>query len=238
MLTPAADTRAADWIVAALTTFAKSVESLVPAGFEAYVRVFHPATRYGDPVEDLSRWTPVRWREIAGATGRTAHAGMQLPNLTGAWARNAPGLFDREPGEGSLPESEIDPLVSVLARHTQTPDRCWFASWEGWGRGIRGDVAAAPKFQVPHRGYHLLQGEIAAAAESLVTFHLQTASIWWPDDRAWCVATEVDLNTTFVGCSRACAAALVESAGLEAFEVDPTWYFNDDQLNPAPPRRG
>ena len=42
-LMAAADARAADWIVEALRTFAESVTSLVPGGFEAYVRVFHPA---------------------------------------------------------------------------------------------------------------------------------------------------------------------------------------------------
>src|SRR5581483_9643633 len=42
-LVAAANAGPAEWLVAALTTFAESVLSLVPSGFAAYVRIFHPA---------------------------------------------------------------------------------------------------------------------------------------------------------------------------------------------------
>jgi hypothetical protein len=40
-----------------------------------------------------------------------------------------PGL----PAEGTLPLDTAIALADVLARHTATPDRCWFAVWEGFG---------------------------------------------------------------------------------------------------------
>ena len=100
-LAPAAATGAADWIVAALRDFAKSVLSLVPGGFSAYVRVFHPAYRGAWPEQ-----TPVRWAEIAAASEKRCHPGMQLPALTGsveALHRSQPGVFDQPPRAGSLP---------------------------------------------------------------------------------------------------------------------------------------
>ena len=44
----------------------------------------------------------------------------------------------------------------------------------------------------------------------------QSANLWWPDDRAWFVATDVDLMTTYVGGSAACIADLLAADGLEA----------------------
>ena len=42
--------------------------------------------------------------------------------------------------------------------------------------------------------------------------------MWWPEDRLWFVATEIDFDSTLVACTRACANALLRSE-LEAMEV-------------------
>src|SRR5262249_28153245 len=91
----------AAWVVEGLRGFAESVLSLVPEGFGAYARIFHPAWTY-----ELE--TPVLWRDIARANGRTAHRMMQWPSITGSYSLCAgngqPGVWEREPGAGSLPE--------------------------------------------------------------------------------------------------------------------------------------
>jgi len=130
-----------------------------------------------------------------------------------------PGVFDDGPVAGSLPRDEIELIVPLLAAHTATPDACWFASWEGWG-DIRADVASAPKFDAL-RTYHLLSGPIEAATESVTVHTDQSASVWWPDDRAWCVATEIDFDTTYIGCDEACRREVLRFPGIEAFVVDP-----------------
>jgi hypothetical protein len=218
-LSPAMDTSAADWVVAGLGDFGKSVVSLVPSGFSAYVRVFHPATRGPWPEPE-----PVRWTEIAAANGTQAHAEMQLPALTGSFefANNPqPGVFDQPPLDGSLPSDLAAQLSAALAAHTTTPDRCWFAVWHGFG-DTRADVRAAPTFQVPAREYHLLQGPAVGITESVTdTPREQSPNIWWPDDHAWCVATEIDLNTTYVGCDDACRDAILALPGVEALVIDP-----------------
>ena len=34
-------------------------------------------------------------------------------------------------------------------------------------------------------------------------------NIWWPEDHAWCVATDIDLFDTYVGGSRECIKAIL-----------------------------
>ena len=64
----------------------------------------------------------------------------------------------------------------------------------------------------------------------------QSANLWWPDDRAWFVATDIDLMTTYVGGSAACIADLVSAAGLEAavVPVDQRVTWDADTVNPLP----
>jgi hypothetical protein len=221
VLTPAADARAADWITAALTTFAKDVNSVVPGGFEAYVRVFHPARTASGLVS---------WRDLAEAHGRQAHAGMQFWHVVGRWQMAG------EPLSGSLPEALRTPVADVLVRHTATPGDCWFAFWNGFAE-TRDALRHAPAFAVPARGYFLLRGRVEEVAQGVGT---QSANIWWPDDRAWCVATEVDFNTTYIGCSAACRDDLLARADLEVYEIDPGHgiTYLSDTINPSPPLRG
>jgi hypothetical protein len=44
-------------------------------------------------------------------------------------------------------------------------------------------------------------------------------NLWWPNDRAWFVATEIDLVSTYVGGSADLVRAIVASPEIEAFEV-------------------
>jgi hypothetical protein len=229
----APDASAASWVVAGLRGFAESVLSFVPAGFETYGRVFHPAWRHEPD-------TPVSWRDIAQANGRVAHRMMQWPSITGSYRfyerANQPGVWDREPDEGALPKVAAPALVSVLARHTGTPQRCWFAAWEGWGC-LSFERDAVPAFEIPARRLLLFTGPITAVRTSLCEEpSWQSPTIWWPDDRAWCVETEVDAMTTYVGGTRECVADLTAQPDLEAMEIDHsdgvTWA--SDRINPPP----
>jgi hypothetical protein len=61
------DLSPADWIVDRIHDFGVDVGSVIPEGFDAYARLFHPAIRIEDDVE-----TVVRWSEVAEANGRTS----------------------------------------------------------------------------------------------------------------------------------------------------------------------
>jgi len=233
-LTLAQDADAAGWVIERLREFASSVVAVVPSGFEAYARVFHPARR----VEDGGQ-VAVTWREVAAANGRAAHRAMQWPGIVGAWrlvhGDRQPGLWDSEPEEGSLPVAIAVDLAAALAAYTSTPGRCWFAVWEGFGALAVPPGAAA--FNIPQRRMRLLTGPVTAASASLsLDPFRQSANLWWPDDHRWCVATEIDLDSTYVGGSRACVDAIVAHPSLEAVAVEPgdgvTWA--SDKVNPPP----
>lgn len=48
------------------------------------------------------------------------------------------------------------------------------------------------------------------------------ANLFWPGDRAWCVATEIDLDSTYVGGSVELIADLLADPRLEAFPAEVT----------------
>jgi hypothetical protein len=233
------------WIAEALRPFSEHrVGSLVPPVFEAYARVFHPAVRYPDD-ED---WLPpgevsdepdedVTWAEVAAFNGRSAHPAMEWASITGSWEfrgnDDQPGVWNDAPAEGHLPTGVAGRLAAVLGGHTTTPADCWFAVWSGFG--FSGDQDAT--LDLPAREYVLMRGPVERAAANLAKEPSeQSANLWWPDDRAWFVATDVDLMTTYVGGTTVCIADLVATEGLEvaAVPVDQRVDWTADSLNPLP----
>lgn len=237
------DVSAADWVVAAVRTFDHTVGSLVPPVFEAYARVFHPARRDGaanDVADGPGPDVEVSWAQVAAANDRRAHAGMEWVAITGSWAyhhgENQPGVWDDEPVEGSLPAAQGQVLAEVLARFTTTQRECFYAVWEGYGALALSPVAAT--MAMPSREMLLLTGPLAQAGQVSMETGVweQSPNLWWPADQTWCVATDVDLMSTYVGGSQACIDAVVAS-GLEAWEVSDRqgFTYDSDALNPVPP---
>jgi hypothetical protein len=215
--------------------FEYDVGSLLPVTLDAYARVLHPAGRgSGDDQADVS------WSEVAAANGRIAHAAMVWVAITGDWKfindGGQPGLWDRSPSTGSLPAPQASSLAGVLARFTTTPAECWFAVWDGYGDAPypRGTVALIP---MPQRPMVLLRGPLSAMHTAFSTLGWpESASLWWPDDRSWCVATDIDLMSTYVGGSAECIDAVLADQRLEAFAVtvDQTVHWQSDTLNATP----
>jgi hypothetical protein len=181
----ASDATAGQWIAEVLHPFAAGVGSIVPPGFADYVEVRHET-------------------------------------------------------EGSPPTALLASLASAGVDHTSTPDRCWFAIWDGYGwfngsadygtrarrtaigralarrhiralqrrhdaqrQRLRAEAAAIPRLQLPQRSYYLLVGPVSCAsrlhAQSVPITSSQAPNLWWPDDRAWCVASEIDLPVSYIG---------------------------------------
>ena len=233
-----------DWIVSRLAPFASGVLAIVPAGFEAYIRVLHPV-----PVPNtgpLEKQQYVTWAEVAARTGRAVHPLVQFVSIAGTRRSPLRELAGAdEPREGELEPHVLKPLCDVLAGQTSTPERCWFALWEGfgWTQGSPAvaaltsdgpsphippafppEVTDGPRFRIPQRAYFLFEGPLAAAPEMGWNspgghFLPQSPNIFWPDDRAWCVATEIDLDSTYIGGSEALAEALLAEPRLETWRV-------------------
>ena len=70
-----------------------------------------------------------------------------------------------------------------------------------------------PRFELPQRGYYLVCGPLQAAPSISEPGdrRLQVPDLWWPDDRRWFVATDTDLDWTYVGGSALFIAELIEA---------------------------
>ncbi|MGA8922654.1 MAG: hypothetical protein WB682_05860 [Candidatus Dormiibacterota bacterium] len=227
VVTPSEEVHAADWIRERVHGFAVDVGSVVPHGFDSYARIFHPA------------WAPhmieVRWSDVAASTGRTIHPEMQFHSIATPLAGHGTGHASwYEPRNGTLSAGQVRALLPLLARHTSTPDRCLFCLWDGYGYFNPGAIASfraafepegdpppppplplptQPKGRVrmPERDYMLFTGSVAQAEG-----WLEGPNLWWPDDRAWCVASEIDLPYTYVAGSGPLIAEVLANPELEA----------------------
>lgn len=232
-MTIAPDLHGTGWLTSASTPFRSGVASLVPPVFADYARVLHPA--YAD---DGQR---IRWAEIAAAHGRRLHRRAQFPSLVGTTDfENGPPMPDvwcEAPAQGSLPPVEAASIADVLGRHTSSPDRVWFGVWDGFaGSTVRERTPL--RFAIPGRALVPLVGPVGAAIRSYDEVRHQSANLWWPKDRAWFVATDIDLVSSYIGGSAAAVAELLAHPGLEALRVEPTdrigW--DADDVDPAPDR--
>lgn len=86
-------------------------------------------------------------------------------------------------------------------------------------------------------------GAVSRALETLPspseTPFYQSANLWWPEDRAWCVATEIDFVSTYVAGSQRLMDALLGCKAIEAYRVEPSdgTSYDGDAVNPKPKDR-
>jgi hypothetical protein len=234
------DVGQADWIAPRLSPWEGDyrITIHIPAGFEAYARVLHPVE---DP-DDGGRL--VRWAELAAWSGQPLRADTQFHSIALPPADpGGPPPFDGQgPREGSLWTQDARVLAAIARGWTSAPDDCWFCVWDGFGWGgvsvsavftddgqppefveepTRDPVPAAvrdgPRVRLPNREFLLYSGpaeDVTAAAD--LAGDGQCASLWWPADHAWCVATDVDQPWSYVGGPRGLVDALLADGRIEA----------------------
>lgn len=211
-----------------------AVGALVPDVFESYVRILHPATELIEG--DHSR--PVSWKEVAARTGRIAHPLMQFERIAELGDDpNAQPSWGHRPDAGDLPWEVSEPLVGRLREFTSTPQLCWFCLWDGFGGlDLITDFSRLPRVKAPGREYLLLRGPLDAMVVGIGNPQLdwhEPPQLWWPEDRTWCVATEIDLDSTYVGGSSELAAALLSAEDLEVVpaNIDDPVHVGADIIN-------
>jgi hypothetical protein len=252
-VTPSDAVEAADWIPGRLNGFAKNVGSIVPKEFEAYARIFHPAW-VGAQYPGIE----MRWSEVAAANGRIVHPEMQFHAIA-TLAPGRPGLpisWDYEPRLGLLSARQAQSLIDVLTPRTATPNDCWLCLWEGYGYNSavwmtfstsgaahEDPLPSPPQMGPPHwpelyerakrvklpgRDYILFKGSVAQAQG----WH-DGPNLWWPDDRAWCVASEIDFPYTYVAGSKALIDDILRHHDLEALpaRIEDGINANSDKIN-------
>lgn len=230
-----ADIRCADWIGPRLARFGGSVGAVVPTGFEAYARVLHPVM--------LSQGGGMlSWAEVAQRTGRQLHARAQFWRIAGRTAIDAvqSGWREGAPRAGELDRATQTELIATLAKQDArgVERECIAAVWYGRGdlRSLP-ELERAPRLQLPHREYVLFRGALGEVPELGTTEPKQlghfTPALLWAADASWCVATEVDFDSTLVGGPRSLIDAVLANKQLEAFEVQAadSLAWDGDRLN-------
>jgi hypothetical protein len=249
------DVSQADWIAPRLASWEDgyTITIVVPAGFEAYARVLHPVETpdHGDRL--------IRWAEVARWSGMPLRTDAQFHSiaLPPAAPSGPPPYGSQGPQEGSLYQPDAEVLAAIGRDWTATPEDCWFCVWDGFGWDgastfavlteeghpaevveeprqdpVPGPVRTGPRVHLPDRDYFLYQGP----AEAVVTLAGldgtwgQSPNLWWPADRAWCVASEIDLPWTYVGGPRGLIDAILADERIEALPAapdDPTGRVED-----------
>jgi hypothetical protein len=201
------DMSPAQWILGRFLPWVGVVDlrvcAVVPTGYEAYVRIFHQADERGGRVGSLDRERATSLIDILRAHTATDDCWLAI------WHGYA--FLHGSPATGMLVRWEPG-LLGWIRR-----------SWAQYRNRIKApsDLESAPTISLPAREYYLYRASIDVVPRfEFMPGDLQTPNMWWPQDRAWFVGTEIDLDSTLVACKRSCAGALLAS-GLAALEVAP-----------------
>ncbi|MGI6878992.1 hypothetical protein [Microbacterium sp. gxy059] len=208
--------------------------------------------RYGGPEE--GRLEP----ETLAAVARRLIAHTETPDagFAAIWEGWGDLLGARKPGHPSDAHFGFAPEGSP-ARYAQDPrhesllgkilhDPFWRPfRRQRWHPGVLSDeVSRGPRLELPGRGHVLFRAAPAEWTDPAWADRVpwarpgwaeqaESPSLIWPEDRAWILASEIDLDSTIVGGSADLIRALVDAPDIEAHEIAPdadlTW--DGDRIN-------
>jgi hypothetical protein len=167
--------------------------------------------------------------------------GAIIPDRFDSYVRIAHGDARRRNPPQAMPFEVLRSLCAYLAPATTTPDACVLCMWEGRRSRRKPHLIdiATPKGTTSHEGRRLSRRRYRKAGADPGSNHFLYKSpiadvptlrgypsfvspnLWWPEDRAWCVATEVDYPWTYVGGSNALISLLLQEPILNAKSVNP-----------------
>jgi hypothetical protein len=202
----AIDVSPADWVVERLWPWDRQrirIGTFAPEGFEGYARIQHPEEPAQDVIGLLPRKQLLVLRTVLEPFTRTPERCWYC-----VWA-----------GYGALSGGTMLRLVprGLLPRLRAE----WRMKREADRKAERDAELTASIPQVEGEGegpYFLFQGPLNEAALEFDNDY-RPPNIWWPDDRAWCVATGIDFSWTYVEASRVCIDRILTSPDLDTREV-------------------
>jgi hypothetical protein len=217
---PVTDVSAARWV--GIGDFGSGVRGLLPAAFDAYARILHPDPPLpGEPPPAL-------------LSALCEHLRAHTASADRCW-------FCLWEGYGWI---EGSPVIVTSGNHAGEA----FAS----PPAFEPEVINGPRVCLPGRKYILFTGPLGAALETgwrsgelLVSsyphldfdpasFDPQPPNLFWPHDRGWCVASEIDLESTYLGGPADLVSEVIADARLEAQPVQPDdpVEYSSDQIDP------
>lgn len=201
------DLRPAAAVAALLDATGERVTSVIPSGYEAYLRVLNPI--------ELRDGSAVSWTNIVTQSGVRPRAWMQWPELEAVEGVVLPdGGVQPDMGSPavSLAKQLIEALLPSQGLH-------YFASWAGYAGEISEPYLPFPLYQ---REMVLYSGPLIDDDQSPLVPNTATGRVpmyWWPRDLRWLVGHDIYARSLIVGCTRTAARRILESEQLDAYPV-------------------
>ncbi len=154
---------------------------------------------------------------LASHTGRPQSCWFALWDGYG-WLQGGPAVADllRRGRVGLRLRQARRPAVADLLRRGRVGLRLRQAR-----RPAAGPRLPASRVRIPGRSLLLYGGSMHSAAAFCRPPTWQSPNLWWPEERAWCVASEIDLCSTYVGGPEAAIDDILHDGRLEALAVGP-----------------
>lgn len=238
----------AHWVQERIRPFTdRSLQTVVPSGFERYVRICQPAWLWQevDPEDSetfskiASGWyghenaTPIRWDDVAKETETIAHGRMQ-------WYSIAPPKV--EPGDAGvsypieyeITQEMVETLFSILCEHSGEDQECLCAFWQGYGIFDHLERAGNTKINgIGQQEYFLFNaslGQIRAQWASVLEGRFETSGLapnaLWPATRDWYYSVPIGPVTSYFG-GPANLIEKLRASTLETYRA----YLTDDIWN-------
>jgi hypothetical protein len=246
------DVSAGAWVRDRINDFGPVIGGMLPIGFDAYAKVLHPALGPGEARtrwSEVAAWTgqlldqntwfqdlsqpidpddrrPTPWQQEPTLGEIPEDLLAVLTDVLSGHTTSTHGWFCLWDGwacvHGSMVRSMSWPVDRPAAPGTPTSYRA--------SPAFPPNVLEGPKVRLSSRDYLLFQGPLDAANElganvpwgSFTTFERQPPSLWWPDDHAWCAATEIDASFTCIGGAGQLIDELLNHEDLEVLRVTPS----------------
>lgn len=219
------------------------VSGAVPSLFEAYVAIRHPAWLHnctaanlrecqGDPAPGTS----ITWLEVVDSDLPICIRDTQYRKLENVgWVEDKIPEGDiclliqvgdrwiSGPAEGALEPAQVHTLLPLLMKETSDPENCWFGIWSGFAFRSTAESGAAT-FDTPNRSWYLYRGPLQSIDKSFDDsdlFH-HPANFVWPDDRSWCLGSDIDSEATYIGGSDELIDTILNNPSLDAISVVPS----------------
>ncbi len=204
------DLRPAETVAKLLDATGDRVTSVLPPGYESYVRILNPI--------ELRDGSTVSWTDAVNRNGIEPRAWMQWPELEVVEGVVFPDA-DGEPEMGDPPVSLAERLIEALNPDMSTH---YFASWDGYAEEIQGPVVMFSPYQ---RRMLLYSGILIDEHRAPLVPTMANGRVpmyWWPSDLRWFVGQDIYARSLFVGCSQSTAQTILEAPNLDAYPISPS----------------
>lgn len=200
-LRPAASAAPAEWIAPARRGPMGTVGALVPNSYSSLLRIHPPPSIPGD------WWATYRDLYAVVAEVGARHTTTVDRTWFAVWEGHG---FDNAEARLAWP----DPAVDEAERQQREIARAQLRDdYRRRNAAISAGLRVIPLVDLPDRTYYLMEGPVGAVAglRDPASGQWRNPDLFWPDDRRWFVATDVDFWSLYVGGDNDLVADLVAS---------------------------